>query len=231
MRPRQPNAFTLIELLVVVAIIAILAALLLPALRSARENAKRAQCQNNLRQIGQLALLYASDQNDYLPASWDGEPGSQTIPRTWYEKLLVGCLGLQKVNYVIGTGRGAERIFICPTVPERGDQGIKSEELGYGWNYRGLTWDDVPWFAYFGQTVRVAGVPQPTRTIMAGDSNAGGVTLYVIAPLTFNGVPGDPGYVPDCRHNGQANVVFVDGHVESLPRSALTGDELFKVHK
>lgn len=225
------RAFTLIELLVVIAIVALLAALLLPALRSARENARKAQCQGNLRQIGMLAQIYAADCSDYLPASYDGEPGSPTIPRTWFEKLLVNSLGLRKANYVIGTGAGGERVFTCPSVPDRGDKGITWEELGYGWNYRGLTWDDAPWYAYFGQTIRVSGVPQPTRTIMAGDSNEGGITLYVVAPLTFLGVPGDPAYVPDCRHNGSANIMFVEGHVESLSRGVLIGDELFRVHK
>ena len=60
------KAFTLIELLVVIAIIAILAALLLPALASARESARRTACLNNLSQYGKAIASYTADYQDYF---------------------------------------------------------------------------------------------------------------------------------------------------------------------
>lgn len=74
----RSKGFTLIELLVVIAIIAILAAILFPVFARAREQARRASCVSNLKQLALATLMYCQDYDDTLPAccAWSWAPWS-----------------------------------------------------------------------------------------------------------------------------------------------------------
>src|SRR5437764_5772899 len=125
--PRSPG-FTLIELLVVIAIIAILAAILFPVFAQARDAARRATCQSNLKQFGAAFAMYATDYDGYFP-----NPGGRAINgfpvngAAWYSATRdvnssqVTDSGQGIFPYLKKRGNATNNVMSCPdSIPGAG---------------------------------------------------------------------------------------------------------------
>ncbi len=217
---QRGRRFTLIELLVVIAIIAILAAMLLPALRRARESAKKISCTNNLNQIYKGVAIYVNDFNDYLPSY-----------NTWAASVAEASnMPFSGDHYSAPTY--TEGIFLCPSTDAPGN-------TTYGWGAISADYDGQPFRSSYGLTFqenlgsggKLGGfITGPKTHKRFGDVATGSVLLiekgfwginWGVVTCTESNYAKYTNWLRlndgvRFRHQNTANFLFKDGHVESF---------------
>ncbi len=185
------RGFTLIELLVVIAIIAILAAILFPVFARAREKARQASCQSNLKQLMLAFLMYVQDYDEVLPRyCW------------WVVGSSVGTDNDKtNLNKMIEPYLKNTQLLVCPSSSVNyryGPNGAFTPCGSYGWSLNATV--DRPKLGRFSD---------PANTIINGDSD--GTVWMGWLSNQFQ-------HVASTIHNDGADFGFLDGHVKWLKR-------------
>ena len=215
--------FTLIELLVVIAIIAILAAILFPVFARARENARRASCQSNLKQIALGVFQYTQDYDEKLPRNrFSSTLVTPTNPYGWADMLQ---------PYLKST-----QIFQCPS--ETNSMGTSVGPNGSAPSVTAGGYSDY-YMNNAARNISDATFAAPSLTVLLGDGESGnGDNKYDGCLDSFSDQSGGgtvgatacttaESYItnlaPAGRHLDGANYAFADGHVKWLKGSVMSG--------
>jgi prepilin-type N-terminal cleavage/methylation domain-containing protein/prepilin-type processing-associated H-X9-DG protein len=239
------QAFTLLELLIVISIIALLAAILFPVFVRVREQARRASCQSNLKQIGLGMMQYTQDNDAHFPLLFSGADVVDGMKNTYGTPELApaGSPGSQQYSYIGGYGFyntwqdliqpyvKSSQLFYCPSV--------RSGESAFAQYYYNPVVS-----GFFRDPTGYCGFPYPAIPLTDAQISRSAQTFLVIEAATVDacgnqgifcaypyaieqyGTVSANGHPRIFRHSDGMNILHADGHVKWYPAARFRDGDL-----